>query len=188
MKKGEILKSRFEKILRDYLEYLGMKKEEVLENTPRRFAKFLEEFTLALREEYKDFKVFKSEYNQMVTLETTFYSLCEHHLLPFFGKVFVAYLPRTEVIGVSKIVKLVKHLARKPTLQEELTEEIAKEISKRLDVAGVAVCINAFHLCVATRYKEGWLLTTSLGGVFKHNPFAKQEFLDYIKNRLEVRW
>lgn len=170
--------------LRNYLKKLGVTKKEVLENTPKRWMKFLKEFSVGFKEfkDVKSFEVSEKGYNQMVVFKTNFTSLCEHHLLPFFGEVWVGYAPRTYVVGVSKIVKLINHISKKPTIQEELTEEIATNIKKMIpDSLGVIVVVKAFHTCVSSRYKDGWLTTSSLHGIFKHNPFAKEEFFEIMK-------
>lgn len=184
MEKKEILK--LEEMFRKYLKDNGVKCEEVLQNTPSRFLNFIKTYTEGFKP-YTDFKSFEeSDHNQMVVVETSFTSLCEHHLMPFFGKVFVAYLPTTHVIGVSKIIKLVKHLSKKPTIQEGLTEEVSKALRKNIpNTIGVAVVVHGFHTCVSTRYGNGWMTTASMHGAFKHNPFAKQEFLDYIKHKIK---
>ncbi len=184
----ETKEKELEGLLREYLKSLGVKKEEVLNNTPRRWMEFLKKYTEGFKEfnDIKNFELQTGDFNEMVVLETGFSSICEHHLLPYFGKVFVGYLPTTHVIGVSKIVKLIKHISMKPSIQEELTEEISKTIRKIIpNCAGVAVIMHGFHTCVGTRYKEGWLTTASMHGVFKHNPFAKNEFLDYVKHRIK---
>jgi len=168
----------------EMLKYYHVTNQEVLENTPRRFLKFMDEYTSALKNDYTDFKAFPKDSNQMVVMECSFYSLCEHHLLPYFGKVFIGYLPKTEVLGVSKLIKLTQHLFKKPSIQERVTEEIATTLMKNLDTAGVAVIVKGLHLCVAMRYREGLITTASMHGNFKHNPFAKEEFLSYVTPRL----
>jgi GTP cyclohydrolase I len=174
---------RLENEIRKLLKEIGITKEEVLQNTPKRWIELIKDFNVKKYEDFKTFYV--GDYNQMVVYECKFYSLCEHHLLPFFGKVFIGYLPVTHVIGISKISKLVSTLAKKPTIQEELTEEICKSLRKNIPgVIGVAVVIHGYHTCVSIRYGDGWLTTSSLHGIFKHNPFAKQEFLDFVKHRI----
>jgi GTP cyclohydrolase I len=183
------MKDRLEKELRNWLKSLGITNEEVLQNTPRRWMEVIEHFTEGYKEfsDYKNFELVVGDFNQMVVVETGFASLCEHHLLPYFGKVFVAYLPTTHIVGVSKIIKLVSHLSKRLTIQERLTQEIADILRKNIPgCLGTAVVIHAFHTCVGIRYKEGWLTTSSLNGVFKHNPYAKQEFIDFIKDRIRA--
>ena len=175
---------KLEEMLRAKLKELGVTKKEVLQNTPKRWLRFIEDYTIALRQEYsdvKDFDVQTGNYNQMVIIKTHFMSICEHHLLPFVGVVWVGYLPRSSVTGASKIVKMVHHLTKKPSIQEELTQQIAEEVKKMVpDVLGVIVVVRAFHTCIA-RHQEGWMTTSSLHGAFKHNVFAKQEFFDLIQ-------
>lgn len=171
--------------LRKELKRLGVKNKEVLERTPYRFFEFLKEYSTGLNGEYTDFKSFKSDYKQMVVVECNFYSLCEHHLLPYFGKAFIAYMPKGRVVGVSKIAKLTQHLFKKPSMQENVTHEITEELSKNLDTTGVTCLVKGLHLCVAMRYKEGWVTTSSSTGRFKNNSSAKKEFLAYVQPRLD---
>jgi len=179
-----------EATLRRMLIVNGVTNPEVLENTPRRFLKFFSDYTIGLREPYVDFKSFPMpDANQMITIESDFFSICEHHLLPYLGKAFISYLPREKVVGVSKMVKLIKHSFRKPSIQEGVTEQIAKTVAKETDAAGVAVTCRGFHLCVAMRYQNGWMTTSTMLGKFNHkdskfSAFTKQEYLTYIQPRL----
>lgn len=161
--------------------------DETIENTPKRIVKVWKEFlnnnnvadvkTFNIETDYER----KGEFNQMVIWQGEFVSLCKHHFLPYFGKIYIGYLPTTKVIGLSKITKIVKNLTRKPTIQEELTQELNKEIRKNIEgVIGVAVVIKALHTC-NLRYDKAYMITSSLSGIFKHNPFAKEEFFKLIE-------
>ncbi len=170
--------------MRNELRKLGVTNKETLANTPRRFLTFLEEYSIALREEYTDFKSFKSDYNSPVFIECNFYSICEHHLLPYFGKAFVAYVPSKKVIGISKVVKLTQHQFKKPSMQESVTKEIPEILSKNTGAQGAACVVKALHLCVAMRYEKGWMTTTSSTGVFKTDKALNKEFMGFIQPKL----
>lgn len=174
---------KHENNIRELLKDLGVTKEEVLENTPRRWIAFLNTYTKALRQEYQDFKAFESKHDQMVIVETKFWSMCEHHLLPFFGKAYVGYIPNNKVVGVSKIVRYVQHIAMKPSIQEELTDEIADQLQKELNSKGTIVILKGFHTCVASRYDNGWMTTSALRGIFREDSFRKEEFVRLINNK-----
>ena len=169
--------------IRALLVDLGVTKEEVLTNTPRRWIAFLTTYTKALRGEYNDFKAFESKHDQMVIVETKFWSMCEHHLLPFFGKAYVGYIPNKKVVGVSKIVRYIQHIAMKPSIQEELTEEIADKLQVELGSQGTIVILKGFHTCVASRYDNGWMTTSALRGIFRDDPYRKEEFVRLINNK-----
>ena len=128
--------------------------------------------------------LFTVDYSEMVIVkDIDFYSLCEHHLLPFFGKCHVAYIPRRQVIGLSKIPRLVDVYARRLQIQERMTAQVADTIQEVLEPRGVAVVVEAVHHCMTTRgvNKAGTSMTTSrLTGVFRSNPSIKREFLASI--------
>ena len=169
--------------IRQLLKDLGVTDEEVLENTPRRWIGFLSRYTAALHEDFTDFKSFPSKHDQMVIVETEFWSICEHHLLPFFGKAYIGYIPKDKVLGVSKIVRFVQHSTAKPSIQENLTEEIADKLQENIGGLGTIVILKGFHTCVASRYGNGWMTTSALRGVFHDNPSAKEEFIRLINNK-----
>jgi len=126
-------------------------------------------------------------YDEMITVgPVDFYSTCEHHLLPFIGEAWVAYVPREKVVGLSKLPRLVEVYARRLQIQERMTQEIATAIEKHLNPKGWAVLIRAKHLCTCARgvaKPRVLMTTTSLGGVFRENPSAKAEFLAEIRSR-----
>ena len=129
--------------------------------------------------------LFSVDYNEMVIVrDIDFYSLCEHHLLPFFGKCHVAYIPQGRVLGLSKIPRLVDIFARRLQIQERLTSQIAETLREKVDPLGVAVVMEATHLCMAMRgvEKQNSVATTSaMLGVFREDARTRMEFLELIK-------
>jgi GTP cyclohydrolase IA len=134
--------------------------------------------------------LFTVDYNEMVIVkDIDFYSLCEHHLLPFFGKCHVAYIPRRRVIGLSKIPRLVDVFARRLQIQERLTNQIAQTILEKIDPLGVAVVCESTHLCMAMRGVEkqnSFAVTSAMLGVFRDNARTRMEFLELIRHHSEV--
>src|SRR5205814_6436594 len=135
--------------------------------------------------------LFTVDYNEMVIVkDIDFYSLCEHHLLPFFGKCHVAYIPKTKVIGLSKIPRLVEIFARRLQIQERLTSQIADTIREKINPLGVAVVMEATHLCMSMRGVEkqnSFAVTSSMLGAFRDSARTRMEFLELIKLRSAVR-
>ena len=129
--------------------------------------------------------LFSVDYNEMVIVrDIDFYSLCEHHLLPFFGKCHVAYIPQGRVLGLSKIPRLVDIFARRLQIQERLTNQIAETVREKVDPLGVAVVMEATHLCMAMRgvEKQNSVATTSaMLGVFREDARTRMEFLELIR-------
>src|SRR5438094_2650054 len=134
--------------------------------------------------------LFSVDYSEMVIVkDIDFYSLCEHHLLPFFGKCHVAYIPSTKVIGLSKIPRLVDVFARRFQVQERLTNQIAATIGDKVAPLGVAVVVEATHLCMSMRGVEkqnSRALTSAMLGAFRDNARTRIEFLELIKLRSAV--
>ena len=164
---------------------------EGLIETPKRVAKMYEEILSTKNindfDNYKLFEVDLDNSQEMVLIkDIPFFSMCEHHMLPFFGKVHVAYIPReNKVIGLSKIPRLVEFVSRKLSVQEEITVNIAKKLIEILNPLGVAVVIEARHMCIEMRgvNKIGSVTRTSFySGEFKENVDRKKEFLDGIKS------
>ena len=128
--------------------------------------------------------VFDVEYDEMVLVkDIDFFSLCEHHMLPFYGKAHVAYIPNGKVIGLSKIPRIVEMFARRLQVQERMTQQIADFLQETLQPQGVAVVVEGQHLCAAMRgvKKANARMTTSaMLGSFKHNPQTRGEFLDHV--------
>ena len=131
--------------------------------------------------------LFTVDYNEMVIVkDVDFYSLCEHHLLPFFGKCHVAYIPSTKVIGLSKVPRLVDVFARRLQVQERLTNQIAETINDKIAPLGVAVVMEATHLCMSMRGVEkqnSFAVTSAMLGVFRDSARTRMEFLELIKLR-----
>ena len=131
--------------------------------------------------------LFTVDYSEMVIVkDIDFYSLCEHHLLPFFGKCHVAYIPSNKVIGLSKIPRLVDVFARRLQVQERLTNQIANVIRDKIAPMGVAVVMEATHLCMSMRGVEkqtSFAVTSAMSGAFRDNARTRMEFLELIKLR-----
>jgi len=131
--------------------------------------------------------LFTVDYNEMVIVkDIDFYSLCEHHMLPFFGKCHVAYIPNGKVIGLSKIPRIVDIFARRLQVQERLTNQIAATISEKIEPLGVAVVTEAAHLCMSMRgvEKQNSVATASaMLGAFRNDARTRSEFLELIKDR-----
>ena len=153
---------------------------EGLIETPKRVAKMYEEILST-----KNINDFDNSQEMILIKDIPFFSMCEHHMLPFFGKVHVAYIPReNKVIGLSKIPRLVEFVSRKLSVQEEITVNVAKKLIEILNPLGVAVVIEARHMCIEMRgvNKIGSVTRTSFySGEFKENADRKKEFLDGIK-------
>lgn len=129
--------------------------------------------------------LFEETYNEMVIVrDITFYSLCEHHLLPFFGKAHIAYLPHRKIVGLSKLPKLVDIFARRLQVQERMTTQIAYTLNEKLQPQGVGVVLEARHLCMEMRGAESILsptVTSTMLGTFQQDARTRKEFLDLIK-------
>lgn len=155
---------------------------EGLIETPKRHIKYLEEF---LNPKPFEFTTFKNEGNdQIVSVgPIQFYSLCEHHLLPFFGVAFIGYIPNTRIVGISKIPRTLDMFARRLQNQERITQQVADYMMDKLEPVGVAVVLKARHMCMEMRgiQKPGAETTTSaMEGVFKTDMNARQEFLKLV--------
>ena len=131
--------------------------------------------------------LFAVDYSEMVIVkDIDFYSLCEHHMLPFFGKCHVAYIPRKRVLGLSKIPRLVDVFARRLQIQERMTNQVAETILEKIDPLGVAVVVEATHLCMSMRGVEkqnSFAVTSAMLGVFRDESRTRMEFLELIKHR-----
>ncbi len=160
---------------------------EGLRKTPGRVAKSLDLLLSGYREDPEALihgACFAQKADSMIILkDIEIYSLCEHHMLPFFGRCHIGYIPRGRVIGVSKLARLADMYARRLQLQERLTEQISHAIKKETQADGVGVMIEARHLCMMMRGVEkqnSMLVTSSLLGVFRDNPATRNEFLSLV--------
>lgn len=156
---------------------------EGLKRTPHRYVKFLQEF---LTPEPFEFTTFDAEgYDQMIVqAEIPFYSLCEHHLAPFFGTGAIAYIPNGKIVGLSKLARVLDMHARRFQNQERITSDVAHYIQKKLDPLGVAVILRAQHLCMGMRgiKKPNTYTTTSkMLGLFRTDAAVRMELLELIK-------
>jgi GTP cyclohydrolase I len=175
----------FEELIRRELELIGEDPErEGLLNTPSRVAKamkFLTEGYSSSAEEVVGDGIFKEEHDNMIMVrDIELYSLCEHHMLPFFGKAHVAYIPNGKIVGLSKIPRIVDVYARRLQVQERLTEQIAEGLCRVLNPSGVGVVIEAYHLCMMMRgvqKQNSKTITSVLRGAFREDPKTRDEFL-----------
>ncbi len=178
-------------IIRELLGALGENpSREGLTDTPKRVEKSLRFLTSGYAadvDEVLNNALFTVDYNEMVIVkDIDFYSLCEHHLLPFFGKCHVAYIPNGRVIGLSKIPRLVDVFARRLQVQERLTNQIANTIRDKIEPLGVAVVTEATHLCMSMRGVEkqnSVAVTSAMLGAFREDARTRAEFLDLLKKR-----
>jgi GTP cyclohydrolase I len=166
---------------------------EGLRDTPKRVEKaykFLTSGYGANIDQVVNNALFTVDYSEMVIVkDIDFYSLCEHHLLPFFGKCHVAYIPSNKVIGLSKIPRVVDVFARRLQVQERLTNQIADTIREKITPLGVAVVMEATHLCMSMRGVEkqnSFAVTSAMQGAFRDNARTRMEFLELIKLRSAI--
>lgn len=160
---------------------------EGLQRTPERVAEMFTELLAGYRESpvaMINDAIFDVSYDEMVLVrDIEFYSLCEHHLLPFIGRAHIAYMPNGSVIGLSKIPRIVDMFARRLQIQERLTRQIAEFLDTVLQPGGVAVVVEAVHLCAVMRgvkKHDARMTTSAMLGMFRSNPATRQEFLDNI--------
>jgi GTP cyclohydrolase I len=189
--KAQMYNETMEDLIRGLLAKLGENPErEGLLNTPKRVARALTFLTSGYSADIDDVlnnALFTVDYSEMVIVkDIDFYSLCEHHLLPFFGKCHVAYIPSTKVIGLSKIPRLVDVFSRRLQVQERLTNQIANTILEKVSPLGVAVVVEATHLCMSMRGVEkqnSFAVTSAMLGAFRDRARTRMEFLELIKLR-----
>ncbi|MBI4484966.1 MAG: GTP cyclohydrolase I FolE [Acidobacteria bacterium] len=183
-----------QELIRQLLAELGEDPDrEGLTNTPKRVEKamkFLTSGYAADIDRILNGALFAVDYSEMVIVkDIDFYSLCEHHLLPFFGKCHVAYIPSHSVIGLSKIPRLVDVFSRRLQVQERLTNQIADTIRDKVAPLGVAVVMEATHLCMSMRGVEkqnSFAVTSAMHGAFRNSARTRMEFLELIKLRSAV--
>ena len=183
---------RVEELVRELLIEIGEDPDrEGLIRTPERYAKAMEFLTKGSRENAETIinnAVFSSEANNMIICrDIEVYSLCEHHMLPFFGRCHVGYVAKDKVLGVSKVARIVEMYARRLQIQERLTVQIAEEIKRAVDAEGVGVVMECQHLCMMMRgvEKQNSLMTTSsVLGTFRKNLATREEFLNLLNRKL----
>jgi GTP cyclohydrolase IA len=163
---------------------------EGLVDTPRRVEQAFRFLTKGYEQDVSEVlngALFTVEYDEMVIVrDIEMYSLCEHHLLPFFGRCHVGYLPRDQVIGLSKIPRIVDLLARRLQVQERLTQQVAETIRNAINPRGVAVVVEAQHLCMMMRgvqKRNSKMITSAMLGKFREDQRSRMEFLDLVRSR-----
>ena len=174
---------------RDILTFIGEDPErEGLLRTPHRVAEAMKFLTRGYGQDVDKIlngAVFQEEYDDMVIVkDIEFYSLCEHHLLPFFGKAHVAYIPNGKIVGLSKIPRLVDMFSRRLQVQERLTKDIAEALETALEPRGVAVVVEGMHMCMMMRgveKQQATMITSHVRGAFRDDHRSRQEFMAYIK-------
>ena len=184
------IKKSFQEILINLDKEKKYINEEVFENTPQRIEDFYKEFFSGMYVNPYEFlqNTFDVPNNDLIIERNiNFYSMCEHHFLPFFGKISVAYVPNGKIVGFGDIVKVIEAYAKRPQLQERMTEEIAETIYKALNCKGVYILIEAEHTCMTMRgvKKPGAkIITTGTKGIFAEDTMKRMEVLTLLKNNL----
>lgn len=177
-------------LIRDLLKELGEDPHrEGLGQTPERVAKAFRYLTSGYSQDVSEIlngAIFTEDYDEMVLVkDIDIFSLCEHHLLPFFGRCHVAYIPRRKILGLSKIVRLVEMYSRRLQVQERLTQQIAQTLKRAVQPRGVGVVIEAYHLCMMMRGVEkqsSKAVTSAMVGIFQTRPEVRNEFVQLINN------
>ncbi len=180
--------ARIQKAVREILLALGEDPDrEGLQETPARVARMYEEMFSGLRKDPAIVlqKTFTEKYDEMVLVRNIgFESMCEHHLLPFFGKAHIAYLPNGRIVGLSKLARIVEILSHRPQVQERMTQELADLVMQEMDPRGVGVVLEATHTCMAirgVRKAESRCTTSAMRGVFQSNLSTRSEFMALIQ-------
>jgi len=184
--------SKLEESVKTILREIGEDHQrEGLLKTPSRVAKAFEFLTDGYKiniDEIMNKAIFNEKYDEMVVVkDIDFYSMCEHHLLPFYGKIHVAYIPKGKIIGLSKMPRVVDAFAKRLQVQERMTRQVADTIEKYLEPRGVAVVAEGFHMCMMMRgvQKQNSITTTSaMHGIFKSDARTRSEFLSLISKRI----
>ena len=184
------IKKSFQEILINLDKEKKYINEEVFENTPQRIEDFYKEFFSGMYVNPYEFlqNTFDVPNNDLIIERNiNFYSMCEHHFLPFFGKISVAYVPNGKIVGFGDIVKVIEAYTKRPQLQERMTDEIAETIYKALNCKGVYILIEAEHTCMTMRgvKKPGAkIITTGTKGIFAEDTMKRMEVLTLLKNNL----
>ncbi len=184
-------KEKVQKSVKTILEEIGENpSREGLIKTPERVAKAYEYLTSGYRkniDEVINGAIFKEKYDEMIIVkDIEFYSMCEHHMLPFYGKIHIAYIPNGKVVGLSKIPRIVDVFARRLQIQERMTQEIADTINEYLAPQGVGVVAEAYHMCMMMRgveKQQSYTITSAMYGVFKTDQRTREEFLELISHK-----
>ena len=184
---GAVDQQRLEAAVREILLAVGEDPDrEGLLETPARVARLYAEVCSGLRADPRELlqKTFTQKYDEMVLVkDIRFASLCEHHLLPFFGKAHIAYLPQGKIVGLSKLARVVEALSRRPQVQERMTEELADLLMSELDARGVGVILEASHTCMTirgVRKRDALCTTSAMRGSFRDNSATRSEFMALI--------
>ncbi|MFH1799864.1 MAG: GTP cyclohydrolase I FolE [Candidatus Omnitrophota bacterium] len=193
-KKTEQKEEKFEGLVKEMLVLLGENpKREGLGRTPARVTKSLRYLTQGYHMDAREIlnhAIFKEPYDEMVIVkDIEIFSLCEHHLLPFYGKAHIAYIPNGKIIGLSKIPRLVEVFSKRLQVQERLTTQIAECLMNALNPKGVAVVIEALHLCMSmrgVRKSDAYTITSSMLGAFRKDARSRSEFLSLIRLKRET--
>jgi len=183
----EVDLGRIEKAVLEILAAVGENPQrEGLRDTPARVARMYDELLAGMRQDPSEHlkSIFHEKYDEIVLLrDIPFYSICEHHLMPFIGKAHVAYLPDGKLLGISKLARVVDNFSRRLQLQERLTDQIADFLMQQLSPQGVSVVLEASHSCMTMRgiRKPGSVMVTSaLRGIFKKDPRSRAEVLSLM--------
>ena len=184
-------KAKLTDLVKDIITELGEDpKREGLIKTPERVEKSLRFLTSGYDQDIKKVlndAIFKENYDEMVVVkDIDFYSMCEHHMLPFYGKCHVAYIPDGKLVGLSKIPRLIEVFSRRLQVQERMTVQIAESLQSAIKPRGVAVVVEGFHLCMAMRGVEkqnSFTTTSTLLGVFMNDRSTRMEFMSLIHHK-----
>ena len=179
---------RIERAVREILAAVGEDPDrEGLLETPARVARMYAEMFSGLKQDPREHlkKFFHEQYDEVVLVrDISFCSMCEHHLLPFFGRAHIAYLPNGQIVGLSKLARLVEILSRRPQVQERMTENLADLVMQELNARGVGVVIEASHTCMSirgVRKSDSMCTTSAMRGAFQSNLSTRSEFMALIR-------